>query len=71
MDQLDIKDIIGSYTSASYFDLLLKIHAVGKLKLRWYDKFDDFNFVISHFLDIHAATSQLSPVCHSMIIQPT
>jgi hypothetical protein len=47
--ELEIKDATESSTSASYLDVLLDIHASGKLNTQLYDKRDDFNFAIVNF----------------------
>ena len=47
--ELEIKDMTGSNTSASYLDLLLSIGRDGQLYTSIYDKRDYFNFQITHF----------------------
>ena len=47
-DELEIKDITESTTSASYLDLLLSIGRDVQLHTSIYDKRDDFNFHITN-----------------------
>ena len=48
--EIEIKDTIGSTTSASYLDILLSIgRGGGQLHTSIYDKCDDFNFYITNF----------------------
>ena len=47
--ELERKDTTDTERSASYLDLHLEIDSVGRLKMKLYDKRDDFNFPIENF----------------------
>ena len=47
--ELEIKDTTDTDRSASYLDLHLKIDIEGRLRMKLYDKRDDFNFPIVNF----------------------
>ena len=47
--ELERKDTTDTDRSASYLDLHLEIDSVGRLKMKLYDKRDDFNFPIENF----------------------
>ena len=47
--ELERKDTTDTVRSASYLDLHLEIDSVGRLKMKLYDKRDDFNFPIENF----------------------
>jgi hypothetical protein len=47
--ELDIKDIINIDKSSTYIDLNLEFDNEGRLRMRLYDKRDDFNCLIVNF----------------------
>jgi len=47
--ELEIKDTKDTDRFASYFDLHLEIDSEGLLRMKLYDKRDDFNFPIVNF----------------------
>jgi len=47
--ELEIKDTTDTDRSASYLDIHLEIDSEGRLKTKFYDKRDDFNFRIVNF----------------------
>ena len=47
--ELEIKDTTDTDRSASYLDLHLEIDREGRLRMKLYDKRDDFNFPIVNF----------------------
>ena len=47
--ELEIKDTTDTYRSASYLDLHLEIDSEGRLRMKLYDKRDDFNFPFVNF----------------------
>ena len=47
--ELEIKDTTDTDRSASYLDLHLEIDSEGRLRTKFYDKRDDFNFPIVNF----------------------
>ena len=47
--ELEIKDTTDADRSASYLDLHLEIDSEGRLRTKFYDKRDDFNFPIVNF----------------------
>ena len=47
--ELEIKDTTYTVRSASYFDLCIEIDSDGRLKLKIYDKRNDFHFLIVNF----------------------
>ena len=47
--ELEIKDTTDTDRSASYLDLHLEIDNEGRLRTKFYDKRDDFNFLIVNF----------------------
>jgi hypothetical protein len=47
--ELEIKDTTDTDRSASYLDLHLEIDSEGRLRMKFYDKRDDFNFPIVNF----------------------
>jgi hypothetical protein len=47
--ELEIKDTTDTDRSASYLDLHLEIDSEGRLRTKFYDKGDDFNFPIVNF----------------------
>jgi hypothetical protein len=47
--ELEIKDTTDTDMSASYLDLHLEIVSEGRLRTKFYDKRDDFNFPIVNF----------------------
>jgi hypothetical protein len=47
--ELERNDTTDTDRSASYLDLHLEIDSVGRLKVKLYDKRDDFNFPIENF----------------------
>ena len=47
--ELEAKDTTDAVRSASYFDLHLEIDSEGRLRMKLYDKRDDFNFHIVNF----------------------
>ena len=47
--ELEIKDTTDTDRSASYLDLHLEIDSEGRLRTKFYDKRDDFNFLIVNF----------------------
>ena len=47
--ELEIKDTADTDRSASYLDLHLEIDSEGRLRMKRYDKRDDFNFPIVNF----------------------
>jgi hypothetical protein len=48
--ELEIKNTIGSSTSASYLDVLLNVKVGGKLTTQLYDKRDNVDFAIVNLL---------------------
>ena len=47
--ELEIKDTTDTDRSASYLDIHLEIDSKGRLRTKFYDKRDDFNFPIVNF----------------------
>ena len=47
--ELEIKDITDAVRSALYHNLYLEIDRDGRLRMKLYDKRDDFNFPIVNF----------------------
>ena len=47
--ELEIKDTTDTDRFASYLDLHLDIDSEGQLRMKLYDKRDNFNFPILHF----------------------
>ena len=48
--ELEIKDTTGTDGSASFLYLHLKIDSEGRLRMKHYDKRDDFNFPTVNFI---------------------
>ena len=69
--ELEIKDTIGSNTSASYLDLLLSIGRDGQIHTSMYDKRHDFNFHVTNFpfLSSNIPTSPTYGVFISQLIR--
>ena len=56
--ELEIKDSTDTDQLASYIDLLLEIDSEGRLRMKLYNKRDDFNFPIVNFSFIYIAIFQ-------------
>ena len=69
--ELEIKDTTESFTSASYFDLLLSVGRDGQLRTSLYDKRNGFNFHITNvpFLSSNNRYSHASGVFISQLIR--